>query len=100
MTDTAIEVVDVPDLGRFEIRVDGVLAGAAYYRIPDPQHVDFVHTEVDDAYAGQGLAGRLAAASLDQLRAEGRRAIPHCPFYASFIKKHPEYEDITDWPTH
>ncbi|BBH16153.1 N-acetyltransferase [Nocardioides baekrokdamisoli] len=98
MTDTAIEVVDVPDLGRFEIHVDGTLAGFAQYRIPDAEHVDFIHTEIDDAYAGQGLAGRLATASLDQLRAEGRRAIPHCPFYAAFIKKHPEYEDITDWP--
>lgn len=104
MTDIAseqgdVEVVDVPDLGRFEIRVDGALAGFAQYVRPDAGHIDFVHTEISDAYAGQGLAGKLATAALNEVRATGRRAIPHCPFIASFITKHPEYEDITDWPT-
>ena len=99
MTDN-VEVVDAPDLGRFEIHVDGVLAGFAEYVLPDAGHVDFVHTEIGDAYAGQGLAGRLAAAALTAVRASGRRAIPHCPFIAGYIRKHPEYEDITDWPTH
>ena len=98
MTEPNIEVVDVPDLGRFEIRVDGAVAGFTQYVIPDPEHVDFIHTEISDAYAGQGLAGKLATAALGAVRTSGRRAIPHCPFIASFIQKNPEYEDITDWP--
>lgn len=83
---------------RYEIRVGGAPAGFAQYLTHDRTHLDFVHTEIDDAYAGQGLAGVLVRSALDDVRAQGKRAIPHCPFVASYIRKHPEYDDITDWP--
>ncbi|MGZ4476441.1 MAG: GNAT family N-acetyltransferase [Nocardioides sp.] len=83
---------------RYEIRVGGAPAGFTQYLTRDRTHFDFVHTEIDDAYAGQGLAGVLVRTALDDVRAQGKRAIPHCPFVASYIHKHPEYEDITDWP--
>lgn len=97
MTDD-IKVTDAADESRYEIRQHGDLVGFAEYTLPDDVHVDFTHTEIDDAYEGQGMAGRLAAAALDDVRARGKRVIPHCPYIAKFIKRHPEYDDITDWP--
>jgi uncharacterized protein len=46
------------DRHRYEILVGGRLAGLTAYRDHGEQRV-FYHTEVDDAFAGQGLAARL-----------------------------------------
>lgn len=83
---------------RYEVRVDGQLAGFARYTEPDREHVDFVHTEVGDDYAGRGLAGRLVAYAVADVRERGLRIIPHCPFVQAWLRKHTEYDGIVDWP--
>ena len=52
-------VRDQTEQHRFEILVDGELAGFADYRMR-PGRIIFTHAEVDDAYEGQGLASELA----------------------------------------
>ena len=75
---------------RYEIHVDGKLAGFLEYR--DVSGVlAFVHTEVDDAYAGQGLGGELARFALDDVKARDVKISPLCSFVAKYIDKHPEY---------
>jgi predicted GNAT family acetyltransferase len=75
---------------RYEVHVDGALAGFLEYRtIGDV--IALVHTEVDEAYAGQGLGGRLAKFALDDAQARGVKVSPLCPFVAKYIDKHPEY---------
>lgn len=94
-----IEYVDNPAKHRYEIRDGETVAGLAAYRLPDDTHVDFVHTEVDEAYNGQGLASKLVAFALSDVRAKGKRIIPHCPYVAKWLKRHgEEFADITDWP--
>ena len=95
MSENDVRVVDVPDRRRFEILVDGKRAGFAAYRRRE-QTVELTHTEVDPAYQGQGLAGRLAATGLDQARADGLRVVPTCPYIASYIESHPDYADLVD----
>jgi predicted GNAT family acetyltransferase len=57
----------------------------------------FTHTEVDAAFEGMGVASAIARTSLDAIRADGVYAVvPICPFYASWIKKHPDYADLVD----
>ncbi|MFS4093837.1 GNAT family N-acetyltransferase [Streptomyces sp. AF1A] len=80
---------------RYEIRVGGERAGLTAYRDRGDQRV-FFHTEVDDAYAGQGLAGQLVQYALTDVRALGKRIVPVCPYVAKFLKKHEEFADITD----
>ncbi|WP_018158177.1 GNAT family N-acetyltransferase [Demetria terragena] len=87
-----------PDRRRYEIRDGETVAGFTQYRLPDDQHVDFVHTEVDEAYNGRGLASGLVSFALADVRKSGKRIIPHCPYVASWITRHPEYNDITDVP--
>lgn len=85
-----IEVSDHPEAERYEVRVDGALAGFAEYQ-RGPGQIAFTHTEVDEAFAGRGLAGRLAQSSLDEARASGVSVLPFCPFYRRWIAKHPDY---------
>ncbi|WP_327111931.1 N-acetyltransferase [Streptomyces sp. NBC_01341] len=80
---------------RYEIHVDGVRAGLTAYRDRDGQRV-FFHTEIDDAFAGQGLASVLVREALNDVRTSGRRIVPVCPYVAKFLKKHGEFADITD----
>ncbi|MEU6623875.1 GNAT family N-acetyltransferase [Streptomyces litmocidini] len=80
---------------RYEILVDGERAGLTAYRDRDDRRV-FFHTEVDEAYAGQGLASILVEQALTDVRASGMRIVPVCPYVAKFLKKHDEFADITD----
>ena len=81
---------------RYEARVDGRLAGSAYYDTADDLIV-FTHTEVDDDYEGQGVGSALARAALDDVRADGRRkVVPRCPFIKGWIDRHPDYRDLLE----
>lgn len=80
---------------RYEILVDGKRAGLTAYRDRGEQRV-FFHTEVDDAFAGQGLASRLVQEALTDVRKSGKRIVPVCPYVAAFLERHDEFADITD----
>ncbi|MFC8796362.1 GNAT family N-acetyltransferase [Promicromonospora sp. NPDC057138] len=99
MTDEPqVTVVDNPEESRFEVRVDGTLAGFAAYET-DPGVVIFVHTEVFEEYEGRGLAGRLARTALSMVREAGATIVPLCPFIRSYVRKHaPEYDDLLRAP--
>lgn len=89
------EIRDNPDQRRFELVVDGALAGFAAYRVRDGLTV-ITHSEVDDAYRGKGLGSVLARRTLDQLREQGARIVPACPFFAKYVSEHPEYDDLIE----
>ncbi|MGZ9934523.1 GNAT family N-acetyltransferase [Streptomyces sp. NC-S4] len=80
---------------RYEILVADDRAGLTAYRDRDDQRV-FFHTEIDDTYAGQGLAAVLVEQALTDVRASGKRIVPVCPYVAKFLIKHQEFADITD----
>jgi predicted GNAT family acetyltransferase len=86
-------VTNNPEAGRYEIRIDGRLAGFAAY-VVEADKIVFTHTEIDDAFEGQGLGSRLAKAALDDVRAHHEAAAPQCPFISGYIKRHPEYADL------
>lgn len=90
---TVVKRVD--DDGRYEIRVDGRRAGLTAYRDLGEQRV-FFHTEIDEAFAGQGLGTQLVQQALVDVRASGMRIVPVCPYVAKFLKRHDEFADITD----
>jgi len=81
------------DEQRFEIHVDGVLAGYSQVRETD-EAVTFIHTEIFDQFEGQGLASVLVTWALDDVRARGKKVVAHCPYVRRFIHKHPDYQDL------
>jgi predicted GNAT family acetyltransferase len=91
--DPVVERVDAQQL--YEIVVDGKRAGLAAYVDRGEQRV-FFHTEVDDAYAGQGLAARLVQYALTDTRAAGKRIVTVCPYVARFLKRHEEFAGSAD----
>ncbi|MEU7858894.1 GNAT family N-acetyltransferase [Nonomuraea sp. NPDC049141] len=90
-----VEIVDNTEHSRFEILVDGTVAGFADYRLL-PTKIVFTHTEVRPEYEGQGLAGKLVGHALDASRDTGLRVVPLCPYVAKYIERHPPYKDLVD----
>jgi predicted GNAT family acetyltransferase len=81
------------DERRYEAYVGEARAGVLTFRVIAGRVV-LVHTEVDEAFAGRGIAGRLAAGALDDIRARGLRARALCPFVAAYVERHPAYADL------
>lgn len=86
-------VVDQSELHRYEIRVDGEVAGFVRY-IRHPDRLDLVHTEIGPAFEGRGLAAKLVAGVLADVRATGGRIVPSCPYVAAYLRKHPDQADL------
>jgi len=90
-----VEVRANPEELRYEAWVEGRLAGSAFYT----EHGDrlaFTHTEVDPQFEGRGVGSALARGALTDARNTGRKVVPLCPFIASYIAKHPDYDDLVD----
>jgi uncharacterized protein len=56
--------------------------------------VQINHTFVDEAYRGQGIAGQLLDALVEELRKRGVKALPVCTFSIGYFAKHPEAQDV------
>lgn len=94
----AVRVSDNPKGRRYEAYVDDNLAAYATYELT-PGGITFLHTKTEPAYEGHGVASHLAEAALDDARARGLRVTPRCPFFASYIDRHPAYADLIGRPT-
>jgi predicted GNAT family acetyltransferase len=93
MDDTTLSVRNDTAGERYVATLDGDDAGFAAYRISGDV-VTFTHTEVDERFEGRGVGSRLARAALDDVREQGKRVRPLCPFIARFIREHDEYADL------
>ena len=91
-----VTVTNVPEKKRWEAHVDGALAGFAEYRdrADDSGAVTervFFHTEVDDAFEGQGVASQLVRFALDDAIERGFRIVPVCPYVKAWLERHDDY---------
>lgn len=87
-----IAVVHNEKAHRFEMEIEGLRPILTYRRFPDRIH--FIHTEVPAPLEGRGLATKLARTALDFARTNHLRVVPVCPFVASFLRNHREYQDL------
>jgi hypothetical protein len=86
---------DNPEKHRFEVDLgDGSLAIAAYNLLHGK--IVFTHTEVPPAHEGQGVGSALIRFALASARERGLQVIPICPFFAAYIKKQAEEQDLLD----
>ena len=90
-----VEVRDNPEKRQFEAYVEGRLAGFSAYDLTD-DGIMILHTEVDDAYEGQGVGSAMVRQMLDRLRADGDLKVTVlCPFVNAWLRRHPDYQELT-----
>ncbi len=86
-------VVDVPDRGRFEVRVGDRVAGMASYHV-DGRTMTLPHTEVDPSLGGRGIGTALVAGVLAAARERGLHVLPYCSFVRHYLHTHPQDQDL------
>ncbi|HEY6632538.1 MAG TPA: GNAT family N-acetyltransferase [Rhizobiaceae bacterium] len=90
----AIEFEDRGSKGRYFLRSpDGDEAEMTFTTVGERQII-IDHTEVPDAFRGQGAGLRLVTRAVEDARAAGKKIIPLCPFAASQFRRHPEWADV------
>lgn len=77
---------------RFEVKIDTYMAVVEYRDRGD--HWAVVHTFVPPHLEGRGIAGALTKTLLDYAKENGIKIKPVCPYTVSYVKRHPEYNDI------
>lgn len=88
-----IELEDGGSKGRYVYRADGAEAEMTFSKAGE--HMIIIdHTEVPDAFRGQGIGARLVARAVDDARAAGKKIIPLCPFANAQFRRHPEWADV------
>jgi predicted GNAT family acetyltransferase len=90
-----IEVRDDKARLRYEIVVDGAVAGFVQYNMRGGRLI-LLHTETSDEFSGRGLATQLVRGALDDARRRNLRVVPICPFVEGYIERHHEYDDLVD----
>ena len=54
-----------------------------------------LHVEADPALRGSGAAGRFMQTLAEHARAEGLKLAPRCSYAVAWLKRHPEFDDVT-----
>ena len=89
-----IELDDKGSKGRYFLRSpQGDEAEMTFTKIGEHQII-IDHTEVPDAFRGQGAGLRLVTRAVEDARAAGKKIIPLCPFANAQFRRHPEWADV------
>ena len=82
-----------PEQSRYEVFLDGELAGYAEY-VERTGVRDFNHTLTFPQFRGHGIAAKVVDFALSDSRAHDFKVIPTCWFVDEFINAHQEYAEL------
>ena len=88
-----IQVTHNPGENRFETWIDKKLSKLDY--IQDDKNFVITHVGVDPSLRGQGVAGKIVEVGLKYAKEKSLRVIPMCSYAAAYIRRHPEYAELT-----
>jgi uncharacterized protein len=94
MSASSITVRHAAERSRFEALVQGQLCIAQYRLIDGVMWL--THTETPPQLRGLGLAARVVQAALDHARAHGLKVRPACSYVHSYMRRHPEAQDLME----
>ena len=86
-------VADNPASSRFEITVDGELAGFVDYRKHGEEYA-LPHTRVFTQFEGHGVGSELVRGALAEIAKRGGTVLPYCPFVPKVIRDNPEFLEL------
>ena len=78
----------------FEVLIDGQLSKLDY--IQDGKNIVITHVGVYPGHRGQGVAAKIVEAGLQYARENSLRVIPMCSYAAGYIRRNPQYMELTD----
>jgi hypothetical protein len=89
-----VQLEDSGSKGRYFLRgPNGEIAESTFTKVGE-HRIIIDHTEVPDAFRGQGAGLRLVTRAVEDARAAGKKIIPLCPFANAQFRRHPEWADV------
>jgi hypothetical protein len=95
MTAPSYAIRDNVEKDRFELDLGDGSFAIAEYRLADGKII-FTHTEVPPEHEGKGIGSALIRFALDSARERGLQVVSICPFFAGYIRNHPEEQELLD----
>ena len=77
---------------RYEMLLDDQLVKIEY--LTAQNKIYLTHTEVPKALEGKGMGSKIVKWALEDIEEKGLTLIPLCPFVATYIKRHPEWQKL------
>lgn len=77
---------------RLEYHIDGAIVFANYHKKDGVLFIDYV--EAPPQLRGSGAAGKLMRFVMQHAREKSLKITPICSFALSWMKRHPEYQDL------
>jgi predicted GNAT family acetyltransferase len=91
-----LEITHNPAESRFETWIEGKLSKLDY--MENGGTIVMMHVGVNPEHRGQGVAGKLTEVALEYAREKSLRVIPTCPYIAAYIRRNPQYVELTRHP--
>jgi len=88
-----IEVIHNLEKKRFETTIDGKLSKLDY--LQNGNNFVITHVGVHPDLRGQGVAGKIVETGIEYARENSFRVVPMCSYAAAYIRRHPEYAELT-----
>lgn len=91
--ETPRQLIDNTEQHQYEFRI-GSLTPRIEYILTRNGTIYLTHTEVPPELEGQGVASDLVLSALRDIERRGLKMVPMCPYVASYIRRHPEWERL------
>ena len=92
-----LTIVDDHERRRYRARLGDREVGYSEYET-EPGRIVFTHTVVEPEFEGRGIGSRLASYAVSDARDRGLRITPVCRFVRAYLRRHPEFHSIVDFP--
>ena len=95
---TEIKLEESTSSGRYFYQGEGRPIAELTYSKTGETMIIVDHTDVPDAYKGEGIGLMLLTKAVEDMRVAKKKIIPLCPFANAQFHKHPEWNDV--WSGH
>ena len=82
------------ETGFFLAEDDGKRMGYLSYEWADSTRFAILHTVVEEAFQGQGVAKALLNAAVDYARNNGYKIMPLCPYAEKVFRRDTSFDDV------
>lgn len=86
-------LIDNKEKKQYEFHIEKYTPKIEYIK-SETGEIYLTHTEVPVALEGQGIGSQLIKKALEDIKSQGLRLVPLCPFVAGYIQKNPEWRSI------
>ena len=91
---SGIAFAETPSKGAYTLSEPGGAIAELAFSKAGASMIIIEHTDVPDAFRGQGAGRRLLARAVEDARAAGKTIMPLCPFARAEFGKHPDWADV------